>query len=138
MNFVDKEIILFYQCIDMALTLNQFLLLVLTIAAVVTVTFLLFLFAQLRKTAKEGEKTIAEIQGLTQNLNKTTIMAQGKIDDLDDILKSAKKATTDLSKTTKFLTKNILRPSSKYWPFLVPLINLGWRQLRKRKKRKED
>ncbi len=138
MNLVDKEIILFYQCIDMALTLNQFLLLILTIAAVVAVTFLVFLFAQLRKTAKEGEKTLAEIQELTQNLNKTTIMAQGKIDDLDDILKSAKKATTDLSKTTKFLTKNFLRPSSKYWPFLAPLINLGWRQFKKRKKRKED
>jgi len=137
-NPVDKETILIYQCSAMTLTLNQFLLLVLTVAAVVTVTFLVLLFAQLRKTAKEGEKALSEMRELTKNLNETTELVQGKINDVDDVLKSTKKAASGMAEMTKFLTKNFLKPSSKYWPFLAPLINLGWRQLKKRKKNKED
>ena len=121
----------------MSLTLNQFLLLVITIAVVVAVTFLVILFAQLRKTAKEGEKTLRELRALVQNLKETNIKVNNKIDDLGEIVEASKNTVVSLSEIAWFLTTKIIKPSSKYWPFLFPFIRLGWRHLKK-KKQKED
>ena len=46
----------------MPLTLNQVLFLVLTFAAVIVAVVLVRLFSQLRRTAIEGEKTLAEMR----------------------------------------------------------------------------
>lgn len=119
----------------MSLTLNQFLLLVITIAVVVAVTFLITLFVQIRKTAKEGEKTLVELRELINNLKQTEQKVNAKIDDLGDVFKATQKAATSISEITWFLASKVIRPSSRFWPFLFPLIRLGWRRL---KKRKED
>lgn len=121
----------------MSLTLNQFLLLVITIAAVVAVTFLVTLFVQLRKTAKQGEETLRELRALVQNLKETNIKVNNKIDDLGEIVDASKNTVVSLSEIAFFLSTKIIKPSSKYWPFLFPFIRLGWRHLRK-KKQKED
>lgn len=121
----------------MSLTLNQFLLLVITIAAVVAVTFLVTLFVQLRKTAKQGEETLRELRALVQNLKETNIKVNNKIDDLGEIVEASKNTVVSLSEIAFFLSTKIIKPSSKYWPFLFPFIRLGWRHLRK-KKQKED
>ncbi len=121
----------------MPLTLNQFLLLVITIAAVVAVTFLVTLFVQLRKTAKQGEETLRELRALVQNLKETNIKVNNKIDDLGEIVEASKNTVVSLSEIAFFLSTKIIKPSSKYWPFLFPFIRLGWRHLRK-KKQKED
>ncbi|MBU1339437.1 MAG: hypothetical protein KKD56_10260, partial [Acidobacteria bacterium] len=60
----------------MSLTLNQLLFVVLTIAAVVAVTSLVFLFAQLRRTAREGEQALSEIRSLIENLKRTNEAVQ--------------------------------------------------------------
>jgi len=117
----------------MSLTLSQFLLLVLTVAAVVAVTFLVNLFIQLKKTAKEGKETLVEIRTLVINLNESTHKIRTKIDDLDEVLEATKKTAVNVSEITWFLTTKIIRPSSKYWPFLFPLVRLGWRHLKKKK-----
>lgn len=121
----------------MSFTLNQFLLLVITIAAVVAVTFLVTLFVQLRKTAKQGEETLRELRALVQNLKETNIKVNNKIDDLGEIVDASKNTVVSLSEIAFFLSTKIIKPSSKYWPFLFPFIRLGWRHLRK-KKQKED
>lgn len=119
----------------MSLTLNQFLLLVITVAAVVAATFLITLFVQFRKTAKEGEKTLVELRKLINNLKETEQKVNAKIDDLDDVFKATKKTATSISEITWFLASKVIKPSSKYWPILFPILRLGWRRL---KKRKED
>jgi predicted PurR-regulated permease PerM len=119
----------------MSLTLNQFLLLVITIAVVAAVTFLITLFVQLRKTAKEGEKTLVELREVISNLKQTEQKVNARVDDLGDFFKSTKKTATNISEITWVLATRAIKPSSKYWPFLFPLIRLGWRRL---KKRKED
>lgn len=119
----------------MSLTLNQFLLLVITIAVVVAVTFLITLFVQIRKTAKEGEKTLVELRELINNLKQTERKVNAKIDDLDDVFKATKKTAASISEITWFLASRVIKPSSKFWPILLPVIRLGWRRL---KKRKED
>lgn len=75
----------------MSLTLNQFLFLVITVAAVVAATFLITLFVQFRKTAKEGEKTLVELRKLINNLKETEQKVNAKIDDLGDVFKATKK-----------------------------------------------
>jgi len=119
----------------MPLTLTQFLLLIITLAAVVGVTFLVTLMIQLRRTLKEGEETLAEIRELAKNLQDTNQKVQAKIDDFGEMITASKKTVIGLSEVTWFLTTKILRPSSKYWPLLFPLLRFGWRRL---KKRKED
>lgn len=117
----------------MELTLDQFLLLVITIAVVVAVTFLITLFLQLRRTAREGEETLVEIRSLAKTLNQTSQKAMDKIDDVDETLQTAKKTVVQLSEITWFLSSRIIKPSSKYWPFVLPFLRLGWRQWKKRK-----
>lgn len=120
----------------MPLTLNQFLLLVVTLAVVVAVTFLVILFIQLRKTAREAEMTLIEARELVESLKETSLSLQTKIDDVGELVESSKKTAISISEIAWFLTAKILRPSSKYWPLLFPLIRLGWRQLKKRKEEK--
>jgi ABC-type transporter Mla subunit MlaD len=117
----------------MPLTLNQFLFLILTIAAVVAVTAFISFLLQLKKTAKEGEKTLIEVQTLSKNLNEVSQKVNEKIDDLGDVVDATKKMTAGLSEATWFLVTKIIRPGSKLLPFLFPIIRMGWRQLKKNK-----
>jgi len=119
----------------MPLTLTQFLLLVITLTIVVGVTFLVTLMIQLRRTLKEGEKTLADISELVRKLQDTNQKIQTKLDDFGEMITASKKTVLGLSEITWFLTTKIIRPSSKYWPLLFPLLRFGWRRL---KKRKED
>jgi len=121
----------------MPLTLNQFLFLVITICIVVFVTFLVTLIVQLRKTAREGEETLVEIRDLVGNLKEIGQKVNTKIDDLIPVLEATKKTVSRISDVSWFLSMKVIKPSSKYWPILFPLLRLGWRQMKKKRK-KED
>jgi hypothetical protein len=120
----------------MSLTLNQFLLLVITIAVVVAVTFLINLLRQLRKTAHEAEEALIEVKKLVGEARETSRSIQAKIEDVGELVQASKKTAVGISEIAWFVTTKILRPSSKYWPFLFPLIRLGWRQAKKFKEEK--
>ena len=132
----DKTRFLFYLCITMPLTLNQFLLLIITIAVVVAVTFLVNLLRQLRKTAREAEKTLIEVKMLVGETRETSRILQSRIEDVGELVQASKKTAVSVSEIAWFATTKILRPSSKYWPFLFPLMRLGWRQAKKFKEEK--
>lgn len=116
----------------MPLTLNQFLFLILTIAAVVAVTAFISFLLQLKRTAREGEKTLIEVQTLSKNLNEVSQKVNEKIEDLGDVVDTTKKITAGLSEATWFLVTKVIRPGSKFLPFLYPIIRLGWRQFKKK------
>lgn len=120
----------------MPLTLNQFLLLVITIAVIVAVTFLVNLLRQLRKTAREAEKTLIEVKMLVGETRETSRILQSRIEDVGELVQASKKTAMSISEIAWFVTTKILRPSSKYWPFLFPLMRLGWRQAKKFKEEK--
>ncbi len=122
----------------MSLTLNQFLFLVITLAVVVFVTFLITLILQLRRTAKEGEDTLVEIRELVRNLRETDKRLKDKMDDISLTIEATKKTALGLSEITWFLTSKILRPSTKYWPLLFPLLRFGWRQIKKKRKERKN
>ena len=120
----------------MPLTLDQFLWLVITIAVVVAVTFLVNLLRQLRKTAQEAEKTMIEVKMLVLEARETSRSIQSKLDDVGELVQASKKTALNISEIAWFVTTKLLRPRSKYWPFLFPLMRLGWRQAKKFKEEK--
>jgi hypothetical protein len=120
----------------MPLTLNQFLLLVITIAVVIAVTYLVSFLRQLRKTAREAEETLIEVKMLVGETREMSRLLQSKIEDVGELVHASKKTAASVSEIAWFVTTKILRPSSKYWPFLFPLIRLGWRQAKKFKEEK--
>jgi hypothetical protein len=120
----------------MPLTLNQFLLLVLTFAAVVVAVYLIRFLAQLRRVAEEGEKTMVEVRKLAENLSELDGMVKDKLVSLGDLMEASKKTAVNLSEASFFLTSKVLRPSSKFWTVMIPVISFVWRQFKKRKEKK--
>lgn len=122
----------------MHLTLNQLLLLILTFAAVILVTFLVSLLIQLRKTARKASVAIEEFGQLANRLSQTAARVEGKLEDVDSLIETAKKAADGLSEVTWFATTKLIRPSSKFWPYIFPIIKLGWKQMHRQNQKKED
>ena len=121
----------------MILTLNQVLGIILTMAAVVAVTFLSLFLNQLRRTAREGQKTLAKAQEMMDGLKEIEAKVNASLDNVGEVLAASKKAVTGLSEITFFLTSKVIRPSARYWPFLFPLLRLGLQQMKKRKEKKD-
>jgi len=121
----------------MMLTLNQVLGIILTMAAVVAVTFLSLFLNQLRRTAREGQKTLAKAQEMMDGLKEIEAKVNASLDIVGEVLVTSKKAVTRLSEISFFLTSKVIRPSAKYWPFLFPLLRLGLQQIKKRKEKKD-
>ena len=114
------------------------MLLVLTLAAVILVTFLVGLLIQLRKTARKASSTIEEFGELAKRLNQTTAKVEGKLENVDTLIQTTRKAAEGLSEVAWFATTKLIRPSSKFWPYIFPFIKLGLRQVRQQKQKKED
>ncbi|MHB8055176.1 MAG: hypothetical protein ACYDH3_08020 [Candidatus Aminicenantales bacterium] len=121
----------------MSLTLNQALLLIITIAAVVAVAFLVRLFAQLRRTAAEGEKTLARFGELASYLQELDLVIKQEVEELGKTIAASKKAAVNVAEASALITTKFVRPSSKYLPFILPVAQFVWRQIRKRKKERE-
>jgi hypothetical protein len=121
----------------MTLTLSQVLSIVLTVAAVVGVTVLSLFLLQLRRTAREGEKTLIKAQETMDGLQAIEAKINANLDNVGEVLATSKKAVSGLSEITFFLTSKIIRPSARYWPFLFPLLRFGLQQMKKRKEKKD-
>lgn len=121
----------------MTLTLNQVLWIILTVAAVVAVTFLALFLNQLRKTAREAERTLVKAQETMDGLQVIEAKINASLDNVGEVLATSKKAVSGLSEVTFFLTSKVIRPSAKYWPFLFPLVRFGLQQMKKRKEKKD-
>jgi len=120
----------------MLLTFNQVLWLILTMAAVVAVTFLVLFLVQLRKTAREGERTLFEVRELVKDLRETEQKIDENIGQLAEIVQASKKTVASLSEITGFVTTKVIRPSSKIWPFVFPMLRMSWQLYKKRKEKR--
>lgn len=118
----------------MILTLNQALLLTITIAAVVAVVFLVRLFAQLRRTAAEGQKTLAAFSELASHLQELDLVIKQEVEELGKTIAASKKAAVNVAEASALITTKIVRPSSLYLPLILPVARFLWRRLGKRKK----
>ncbi|MCK7499616.1 MAG: hypothetical protein MZW92_61375 [Comamonadaceae bacterium] len=88
----------------MTLTLNQVLWIILTVAAVVAVVFLVLFLIQLRKTAREGEKTLIKAQEAMDELKVIEAKINVSLDNVGEVLATSKKAVAGISGATNFLT----------------------------------
>ena len=121
----------------MALTLNQVLSIILTVAGVVAIVFLVQLLAQVRRTAREVERALAKAQELMDGLKEIEVKVNAGLDDVGKILQTSKKAAAGLTQVTGFLETQVIRPGARYWPLLLPLLTLGLRKLKKRKEKRD-
>ncbi len=121
----------------MALTLNQALFLILTIVAVVVAVFLVRFLVQLRRTAAEGEKTLAEMKELAANLNELDQLVKAKVEDLGKLVEASKTTAINLSEASVFLTTRLLKPAANYWPIVYPILMFLWKRFKKRKEKKD-
>jgi hypothetical protein len=122
----------------MPLTLNQFLFLVLTFAAVIVAYVLIRLFAQLRKTAAEGERALVEVRTLAQHLTELDLEIKDKVETLGTTLEASKKAAVNIGQASALITARIIKPSSRYLPILIPVARFVLRQMKKRKENKNE
>jgi predicted Kef-type K+ transport protein len=118
----------------MSLTLNQALFLVITIAVVVAVVYLVRLFAQLRRTAIEGEKALTQFAELARNLQELEGVVKVQVEELGKTIAASKKAAVNVAEASSMITSKFIRPSSTFLPFILPVAQFLWRQIGKRKK----
>jgi len=120
----------------MPLTLNQSLFLVLTLAGVVVAVYLVRLFAQLRRTAAEGEQALVAFRELAKSLNELDILVKQRVEDLGSTIEASKKAAIGLSEASFLLTTKFLGPSSKILPLALPVARFVMQHLKKKKEKK--
>ncbi len=121
----------------MALTFNQVLFLILTIAVVVVAVFLVRFLIQMKRTADEGAKTLVELRRLTESLNELDQVVKAKVEDLGQLVEASKNTALNLSEASMFVTTRLLRPAASYWPLAYPLLTFFWKRMRKRKEKKD-
>ena len=122
----------------MTLTLNQVLFIILTMAAVVAVTFLALFLQQLRRTASEGEKALVKAQELMDEFRVIEAKINTSMDDVGDVLAKSRRALAGIVDIIFIMSTRIIRPSAKYWPILFPLFRIGWQQMKKRKEKNHE
>jgi len=120
----------------MSLTLNQLLLIILTLAAVVIAIYLVRFLAQLRRVTAEAEKTMVEVRELVKNLSELDSLIKERLVNLGEFMEASKRTAVNLSEASYFLTTKVLGPSSKVLPLALPLASFLWKQIRKRKEKK--
>jgi hypothetical protein len=115
--------------------LTHILLIVLTIAAVVAVFFLVRLFIQLRKTAIEAEKTMAEVQVLTRHLSELDLEVKARVEELGETIQASKNAALGLSRATMMASSKLLPAQAKFIPFILPVARFVMKQMKKKKEK---
>lgn len=120
----------------MLLTFNQVLYLILTVAAAVLVTYLVLFLIQLKRTFSEAEKAIQDLQSNLKKLEKIEDKLDRHLDEAGTIINSTKKTISGLSELSMFMTSRVIRPASRYWPILFPMLRFSWQLMKKRKEKK--
>ncbi len=118
----------------MTLTFNQALFLILTVAAVVAAVYLVRLFVQLRRTAAEGEKALAEIAELARHLKELDLVVKEQVEELAKTIAASKKAAVNVAEASSLITSKFVRPPFRFLPLILPVAQFLWRQVGKRKK----
>jgi uncharacterized membrane protein YhiD involved in acid resistance len=120
----------------MLLTFNQVLYLILTVAAAVLVTYIVIFLNQLKRTFKEAEKAIQELHVNLKKLESIEDKLNRHLDEAGNIINSTKKTISGLSELSLFMTTRVIRPASRYWPILFPMLRFSWQLMKKRKEKK--
>lgn len=119
----------------MPLTLYQFLGLVLTLVIVVVATWFILFLRQLKRTAEEAEKALAELRHNLQEFNELQALIKEKAERIGETIESSRKIASNLAEILGLVTAKLIKPASSYWPLIFPIIQFLWRQKKKRKEK---
>ncbi|MCK7534207.1 MAG: hypothetical protein MZV63_25890 [Marinilabiliales bacterium] len=132
--FVDKPLFFHYFVLTMTLTLNQALLIILTVAAVVAAVFLVRLFAQLRRTAAEGEKALAEFAELARHLKELDLVVKEQVEELAKTISASKAGGGQCRRSLVPHHVQVRSTAVQISSLILPVARFLWRQVGKRKK----
>jgi cytochrome c-type biogenesis protein CcmH/NrfG len=118
------------------MSLIHVFLIVLIVAAVVAVVFLVRLFIQLRTTAAEAEKTLAEVRVLVQRLSELDLEVKARVGELGETLRVSRKAAVGLSEATMQVASKLLPGPARFLPFVLPAAGFLVRLLQKKKEKR--
>ncbi len=79
---------------------------------------------------------LAELRRNLNEFHEIQALAKERLESLGQTLASSKKVISSLGEIMAFLSLRIVKPASRYWPVIFPLLQFLWRQ-RKKKKGKE-
>lgn len=120
----------------MPISFNQALFLVLTIAGVVVLVFLALFLAQLRRTAREAERTMVKANEMLEEVKVLERKIEAGVDDALVVLGNARKVTSVVSEAVLLLSTRVVKPAMKFGPIVFPLLQLGVRGLLGRRRKK--
>lgn len=120
----------------MPLTLNQYLLSALIIAAVIAIIFLVILLVHLRRTADEAQRAMTEVREAARGLQALEFTVKERLDDVGQVVDASKKTIRAVSQAAQFLTPPAAGPVTKFWPVLLPVVQFIWRRWKRRKEGK--
>jgi hypothetical protein len=117
------------------MSLIHILLIVLIVAAVVAVVFLVRLLIQLRTTAEEAEKTLAEVRVLVRHLSELDLEVKARVEELGGTLRVFKTAAVEISKAAALVTSKFLPAPIRYLPLVLPVTRYIMRQIKNGKEK---
>ncbi|MCK4836076.1 MAG: hypothetical protein KAT17_05545 [Candidatus Aminicenantes bacterium] len=114
------------------------LVVIIIVAIILSVGFLLLIFSlvpainELKFLLRDLQKTSGEARDLVLKLKDVSEKVNQDIEKVDSILDSSKETVESVSKSLKFLNKNVLRHSAGIFA-LLPAMKFGWGVVKKYK-----
>lgn len=112
------------------------IILIFIVALIFSVGFLLIVISlvptlnQLKSLLKDVEKTSYEARELVKNLQEISESVGTDLEKVDLIVDSTKETVETISKSMKFLKKNVFKQSAGMLAF-IPAMRLGWKFIKK-------
>ncbi len=119
----------------MGVSLNQLLWIIITLSVVVTAVFLVIFLIQLRKTAREGEKTLVEMRELVKDLQVTAHKIDASAAELGEMIRVSRKTVCNVSALLGYASSGLLGSRMKVWALALPALRWGWRFFKKKKEK---
>jgi hypothetical protein len=85
---------------------------------------------QFKAMMLDMEKTSLEVRDLAREFKQVSIMAQERLERVDQVLAQSKRTVENAGEALHFINQNILRRSAGLLAFL-PAIKMGWNMVKK-------
>ena len=112
------------------------LIIVFVVALVFSLGFLLLVITlipaiqQFKAMMLDMEKTSLEVRDLVREFKQVTVMAQERLERVDQVLAQSKRTVENAGEALHFINQNVLRRSAGLLAFL-PAIKMGWNMVKK-------
>ena len=112
------------------------LIIIFVVALVFSLGFLLLVITlipaiqQFKSLLVDMEKTSLEVRDLARELKQVSVMAQERLEKVDQVLAQSKRTVENAGEALHFINQNVLRRSAGLLAFL-PAIKMGWNLVKK-------